>query len=393
MTNDSLLKRSLLKSGIYTVLLSIVFVFFSWKESNPTAIFTALPFFIMLYFIFFSLGKPMVSQWVREKMAYDPSRIILFPLLLIVLYFGYIIINGNNPLEGTLFLIPYLLFFPVLMLAPKGKSGGAFNWVDFFTFTLFLFPVTFVKVNFTGELPYSGGHFDSIYRIVIMLTAVYAFVTVRRLEDVGCYPVFNLKFLFTTIWVWLAFYLFVFAIGYGVHFIRLSASHHFNLDTVEKISVGMVSIFLHTALFEELVFRGLLQNMLGKRIAQAASWKFFWTWGLIILIVIALLAGYTLKGGMQWFPAFIIVLLFAAAFGIEKYGKQPMGAYTTLAITSCIFGLVHYHSGSIIFIGLACIGGWAYGYTYLKTKNVFYAALLHALVNSSPLIFGLELAK
>ncbi|MFT3701549.1 MAG: CPBP family intramembrane metalloprotease [Agriterribacter sp.] len=393
MIIDSVLKKSLLRSGIYTLLLSIVFVFFSWKESSPAAIFSALPFFVVLYFIFFTLGKPSVSQWIREKTEYDHSRIILFPLFLIVLYFVYIIINGHNPLDGTLFLVPYLLFFPVLMLAPKGKLDDPFNWVDFFTFTFFVFPVTLVKINFTGDLPYNGGHFDSIYRIAVMLTAVYAFVTVRNLLDVGCYPVFNLRFLFTTIWVWLAFYLFVFAIGYGIHFIRLSTEHHFNVDIVEKISVGMVSIFLHTALFEELVFRGLLQNMLGKRIAQSASWKSFWTWGLIILIALALLAGYTLKGSMQWFPALIIVLLFGVAFGIEQYGKQLMGVYTALAITSCIFGLVHYHSGSIIFIGLACIGGWAYGYTYLKTRNVFYSALLHALVNSSPLIFGLEFAK
>ncbi len=58
-----------------------------------------------------------------------------------------------------------------------------------------------------------------------------------------------------------------------------------------------------------------------------------------------------------------------------------------------IFGLVHYHAGSIIFVGLAAIGGWAYGYTYIKTKNVFYAALVHTLVNTSALMFGLELAK
>jgi membrane protease YdiL (CAAX protease family) len=96
---------------------------------------------------------------------------------------------------------------------------------------------------------------------------------------------------------------------------------------------------------------------------------------------------------MQWFPALITVFLFLTAFGIERSGIGNSGTYTALAITSVIFGLVHYHSGSIVFVGLASIGGWAYGYTYIKTKNVFYAALVHALVNSSHLIFGLELVK
>jgi len=54
---------------------------------------------------------------------------------------------------------------------------------------------------------------------------------------------------------------------------------------------------------------------------------------------------------------------------------------------------VHYHSGSIVYIGFACIAGWAYGYTWIKTRNVFYAALVHALVNSSALIFGLEMMR
>ena len=100
-----------------------------------------------------------------------------------------------------------------------------------------------------------------------------------------------------------------------------------------------------------------------------------------------------MKGSMHWFPALITGLLFAAAYGLEKMKGTKDGGYTALAITSVIFGLVHFHSGSIIFTGLACIGGWAYGYVYLKTKNVFYCALLHALVNSTPLMLGLELAK
>lgn len=100
-----------------------------------------------------------------------------------------------------------------------------------------------------------------------------------------------------------------------------------------------------------------------------------------------------MKGSLHWFPALVTVFLFGAAYLFEKLKFQSMGSYTALAITSVIFGLVHFHSGSIIFTGLAAIGGWAYGYVYMKTKNTFYAALLHALVNSSPIIFGIVLAK
>ncbi len=116
-------------------------------------------------------------------------------------------------------------------------------------------------------------------------------------------------------------------------------------------------------------------------------------WGFAILLPLAFLVGYTLKGDLQWFPALMTTLLFVAAFILERSGKHHEGIYTALAITSTLFGLVHYHSGAIVYIGFACLAGWAYGYTYIKTGNVFYSALVHTLVNSSALIFGIELIK
>ena len=393
MISGNTTKSAFLRSGVYTLILSLLFILLTRADHPAGAVFTALPYFMVLYFIFFSTGKPEVSQWLRAQMRSDVKRIILFPFLLIALYYSYIIVNGDNPLKGTVFLVPYLILFPVLVFAAKNNTGGKIDWLDFTTLALFVLPVTLAGIAFKGDLPYTGGGFDSVYRIIIMLTAVFAFVTVRNLHDVGCYPVFRLKLLLTVLWVWLAFYVVVFAIGYGVDFIRFSAEYHLNMSMVGKIGIGFISIFLHTALFEELVFRGLLQNMLGKRIDQSRSWMVFWGWGLGILLLLALLAGYTLQGSMHWFPALITLLLFGLALGLIKWGRAEAGNYTSLAISSVLFGLVHHHSGSIIFVGLACIGGWAYGYCYLKTRNVFYAALLHALVNSSPLIFGLELAK
>jgi membrane protease YdiL (CAAX protease family) len=226
-----------------------------------------------------------------------------------------------------------------------------------------------------------------------MLAVVYAFVVVRNLNDVGFYPVFKLKYLWTAIWVWLVFYAFVFMIGYAVDFFKFVGHDTVLLVLLTTIGASILQVFLHTALFEELFFRGLLQNMLAKRITQTNNWKTFWKWGGAILLLLALATGYFMKGNLFWFPATTTIFLFAAAFAIERLNIAKSGTYTALAITSVIFGLVHFHSGSIIFVGLASIGGWAYGYTYIKTRNVFYAALVHALVNNSHLIFGIELLK
>ncbi len=380
------------KSLSYTALLTLIFILFSRKVSATADIMIAAPFFVVLYFLFFTIGKPVISNWCRSRLRGNIRRIILFPLLLLLLFYGYMACNGVNPFKGTLFLVPYLLFFPVLAYAARDNSKTGIDWFDFVFFFLYFFPVTLVKVDPPGNLPFHGSGFDSVYRITVMLSAIFAFSVIRNLQDVGAYPVFRWKFLVTVLWVWAVFYVGVFAIGYGVNFIAPGERAAWDMVRIETIARRILAIFLHTALFEELVFRGVLQNMMQKRIAQA-SWQPFWKWGLGIMLLFALLAGYGLKGDMQWFPALITLLLFGAAWLLEKAHTQATGVYTALAITSVIFGLVHFHSGSIIFTGLACIGGWAYGYVYLKTNNIFYAALLHALVNASPLILGLELAK
>jgi membrane protease YdiL (CAAX protease family) len=168
-------------------------------------------------------------------------------------------------------------------------------------------------------------------------------------------------------------------------------------DTIDilakSILFTLIGTFLHTALFEELFFRGILQNMLAKRIAQGKSWLIFWQIGFAFLLLCAFLVGYTLEGKMKWFPALVTAGMFASAYFIEKSGKYGMGVYTSLAITGVTFGLVHYHAKSIIYIGLACLAGWAYGFTYIKTRNVFYSALVHALVNTGVLIFGLKMIR
>lgn len=387
------LKRELIESGIWTALLTLAFLSISWNNNSFIEILTSIGHFILLYFIFFSLGRERIAEWMGNLVRTNIHQAVIFPTVLIVLYYSYIIIHGQNPLQGTVFMIPYLIYFPTLVFVATKNSSAKLDWLDFSVFVFYLLPTTLVDFSPSTDMPISGGVFDSVYRIVIMLAVVYAFVVVRGIKDLGFFPVFKLKYLFTAIWVWLAFYAFVFIIGYSVDFIVIVGYDSDFSTLLVSIGISVLGIFLHTAIFEELFFRGLLQNMLTKRIAQNSSWESFWKWGGAVLIILSFLTGFLMKGSMFWFPALVTIVLFLAAYAIERFGKTEKGVYTALVITSVIFGLVHFHSGSIIFVGLASIGGWAYGYTYIKTKNVFYAALVHALVNSSQLIFGLEYMK
>lgn len=381
------------RSAIWTAVLTFLFLLNSWSVNSMSDILIALPFFVVIYYFFFSIGKEEVSARMRSWIDSDLKKVLIFPVFLMVLYFLYILLNNQNPFQGSLVFVPFLVLFPVLLFAARRHRVQQINWIDFTAFVLYLLAANFIKVDHAGNLPFNGDGFDSVYRLMLMLTAAYTFVTIRGLKDVGFFPVLNLKFLWTAIWVWFVYYLFVFIVGYYVDFIKINGHESLSKELLTKIGVTLLITYLHTGIFEELFFRGMLQNMLAKRIGQAKSWKIFWQWGLVILIPLAVLVGYTLKGGMQWFPAFMSLAIFIAAYLIERAGKNQAGVYTALAITSVIFGLVHYHSGAIVYISFACLAGWAYGYTYIKTKNVFYGALVHTLVNSSALAFGLEFMK
>lgn len=391
MYSQPSLKKSVLKGSIYTAILTSLFLTKTINSEPLIEILTALPFFIVLYFLMFTLGRPSVSDWLRNKTNGDIRFLFFFPVFLVLLYFGYLAFCGLNPFQGVLFLVPYLLFFPVLAFAIRKKDNNIVDWLDFVIFFLFFLPVTLIDAKPSGNLPINGGGFDSVYRIAVILAGVFGFVTIRNLRDVGFYPVLKWKHLFTTFWVWLVFYAFVFVVAYQVDFIKLQEGKPLSVLISSRVVWTFLSILLHTALFEELVFRGLLQNMLHKRIARSVNRKAWQIGGASVLLIASLIIGYSMNGNLKLFPAIVTLLLFAAAMGLER--KSGSGIFTAMAITSVIFGLAHAHAGSIIFVGLAAIGGWAYGYVYYKTTNVFYAALLHAMVNSTPLIFGLELAK
>ena len=393
MDTSKELKQDLKSGAVWTGVLTLLFLLLYGSVNVVSDMVIALPFFIVFYYLFFTIGRVETQSTLRMWIHGNIFKVILLPVILLTLYFFYVLINGQNPLHGTLALVPYLIIFPILIFAARRKRAIKIDWLDFTAFVIFLLPTTLIEVKPSGELPFTGEGFDSLYKIILMLSAVYSFGVIRGLNDIGFIPVFKLKSLGTAIWVWATFYAFVLIIGFPVNFVRYIGHEIVDQALLHKIALTLIATFFHTAIFEELFFRGILLNMLTKRIGQAKTWEIFWKVGLIISIPLALLVGYTLKGGMQWFPALMTALLFGVAFLLEKSNRHPSGVYTGLAITSTIFGLVHYHSGAIVYIGFACIAGWAYGYTWLKTKNVFYSAIVHTLVNCSVLIFGLEFVK
>ena len=387
------LANSFLKGGLGTIFLALFFLYYASGKSSAPDLMIALPFFLILYFTQFSIGCEAIIQIFRQWISKNRYNVLIFPAIMLAFYFSWLLINGQNIFKGNPWLLIYILSFPTVVFALRNDPNSKINWLDFTVFVLALFPSALFNIDQNSDIPINGSGFDSVSHVMIILSGVYSFAVVRGIKDIGFVIEFKWKSLCTALMVWAAYYLFVFVFGSAVNFIAIIGYSETYDILVKSFLITMIGTFLHTALFEELFFRGILQNMLAKRIAQGKSWLIFWSIGFALLLVGALLVGYTLEGKMKWFPALITVVMFGSAYLLEKSGKYGFGVYTSLAITGVTFGLVHYHAKSIIYIGLACLAGWAYGYTYIKTKNVFYSALVHMLVNTGVLIFGLKMIR
>lgn len=390
------MKRDKTSLWLYIGLLTVIlFAFFLYvNQQEPTAeLLIASPYLIGLYFLIFSIGQPIITNRLGRAMQSGTEIALLFPVVMVAILYSYLWINGHSPFQGTAALFPFYILFPTLYFLAFRQVATPIRWVDFAILMLFIIPATAITFEASTNLPFSRSGFGSVLRFVIILTGVYSFSIIRGVPDIGFYPAFRVKSLFTAVWVWLAFFAFTLSIGYAGKFMKLAGHELVNLELIVTISRKLITIFFATALFEELFFRGLLQNFLARKITTDRHWQPYWKWGFGLLVICSGIVGYWLKATAFWLPIGSAVFLFLAAWLLEKRKADKPGTYTALAIVSVFFGLVHAHAGSLIFVVLAGIAGWAYGYAYLKTKNVFYAALVHTLVNGSEFIFGLELIK
>ena len=211
-------------SALWTVLLTLLFLLFNMSENSLSDMLIALPYFVVLYFIFFLIGKDVVLVRMAKWIGLDFVKTMVFPLLMVLLYGSYLLLNKQNNFFGALPVVLYLIIAPALMFVARKVmyNNSKINWIDFTAFVLFLRPTTFIGGSYQGNLPFNGNGFDSVYRIAFMLIAVYSFNILWRLENVGFFAVLNWNYILTALWVWLVFYLFVMIVGYSVDFIKIT---------------------------------------------------------------------------------------------------------------------------------------------------------------------------
>ncbi len=171
--------------------------------------------------------------------------------------------------------------------------------------------------------PYPAQLTHTLTILLALSTGVAAFVLLRRLEGVGYAIEWRRGFAANVFVHFGVFAAIAVAIGIRVGFLAYDPS----IGRLRSLPLTIIGILFFTAWPEEFLFRGILQNLFSR----------------------------TFKN--QW---------------------------TGLVLASVIFGLSHiFHAPypNWKYVALATIAGLFYGHTWMKTKSLFPAALVHALVD------------
>ena len=287
----------------------------------PLEVTGAMPAIFLLLAGYFSLARHrfirLLSDWCRDS----PSRIVLAAQAFLLPYLLYALPLGCFSPTGFLKLWLYVNF-PLLALMASVR-WRRLRWLDGAAVLLLWLPL---DLRLLGPLwpwpPGQSGYF--LFGILGVPLAVFLFVVVRGMEEVGY--TFFVRRLDARLAVF-AFLLFApLAVGIGL---LTGFIHPANRLPSTVTSVGTVlGVFLATGIPEELLFRGIIQNLI-----------FRWT-------------------------------------------SSPAAS---VLLASLIFGAAHLNNGAhpdARYFVLATLAGSVYGWVYRRAGSLMAPALTHTFVNS-----------
>ena len=272
-----------------------------------------LGLFVLLAGSYIALGIPEVARRLTESLARPATRIIAGPAVLwaaCVLYAaGAGLSVGDRAVDFAVYLA-----IPSLILATGQAKPGQLPWRELAAAASLGLGV---KYHLLPSLPVPApGGYDAS-RLVGLVAGLYFFLVARPLDGVGYRWSLTRRDAATALVVFLVYAAIALPVGFGTHFITWNPR-----AAAPGLLLQPLIIYLVTAVPEEFLFRGLIQNLL-----------------------------------TRW-----------------------LGVPVGLALASVIFGLSHLPDPR--YAVLATIAGVAYGYVYLRTGKVTASAITHALVDA-----------
>jgi uncharacterized protein len=317
MASDHMLRPSvavLLWSG-----LSLCAALYGIRHGLGTpAYFALLMAFLMLLAGEIWLAAPVILQSMQR--AIGPQMGTLVALGPLAAYFVYALGTGTFTWWRGGIAAAYALAPTVLAASASGGKPG--SWQDYAAIVAIALPIKLGWLRVLFPFPDSR----LVYVLTVLMgvnAALAAFLFVRRIEGIGYVAGWSRGWgrayvipvaLITAIDI---------PLGIKLRFISFGPRH----SDWRLMALNVGAIFFFTAAPEELLFRGLLQNALGKTLAsERAGW----------------------------------------------------------IVASIIFGFSHIGNGHFPnwkYVLLATIAGFFYGYAWRKSRSLFPGALVHATVD------------
>lgn len=271
-----------------------------------------LGLFVLLAGSYLALGVPEIARRLNEAFA-RPVLLVVGP---VSIYSACVVYAGGTGLPVGDAAISYAIYLaiPSLILVTGQAKPGQFPWREL---GVAVSLGAGVKYHLLPSLPVPAPSGYDASRLVGLVAGLYFFVVARPLDGVGYRWSLTKRDVTTAVFVFLAYAAIALPVGFGTGFITWNPR-----AVAPTLLLQPLIIYLVTAVPEEFLFRGLIQNLLSR-----------------------------------W-------------LGV------PLG----LAIASVVFGLSHLPDPR--YAVLATIAGLAYGYVYLRTGKVTAAAITHALVDA-----------
>ena len=305
-------REAIIAAGLFALSLTAFIVFQPARAADAVHP-ASLALFALLAGGYLTLGVEGIRSWISGRMSSRALRLVLGPALLWITCIAYAAAVGLDAGSRALVFGVYLAV-PTLVLAtvPDDVKGRA-PWRELLAAA---FLGLAIKYHMLPGLPVPApGGFDAS-RLVGLVAGLYLFLVGRPTKGVGFTWSLGAGDFGVALLAFAAFAVLALPIGLGTGFLTWHPKHGWtNL-------LQPIVIYLITAVPEEFLFRGLIQNFL-----------------------------------MRWAGP-------AIGFGVA----------------SVIFGLSHLPDPRYAF--LATLAGAAYGWVYLRTGKITASALTHALVDA-----------
>jgi CAAX protease family protein len=263
-------------------------------------------------------------EWLREQSA---RNLFAFPLLLFLLYVLYAIGPGRLFVAASL-VIPVYLAIPVLLAVLARRHGAGPNRYDVLTILFLYVPVEATALARAWRpaeagLPSPAHPFSQLMGINL---ALYCFTAVRPIEGIGFTFGVKRRDWLTALAAFGLFFPFALVVGNATGFVPFRP-HLPDLLRIVPVTLGVT---LMVALPEEILFRGVIQNLM------------------------------------------------------QRCATTARGRLVALLCASVLFGLTHINNHPAFdwrYVTLASVAGLAYGTVYTRTGKVTASAITHALVD------------